>query len=112
MPRLRSTVKRCVVAAAGIAALFCLGVNSALRASDILKLKRNDLKGNELFIRPAGDFVRTGRPVTYATVVESASRQGQVAVGYRRAGQVTLNPDRRVPVTLGDTDAVIVVAGG
>jgi glucose/arabinose dehydrogenase len=26
MPRLRSTVKRCVVAAAGIAALFCLGV--------------------------------------------------------------------------------------
>jgi integrase len=32
-------------------ALFCLGVNSALRASDILKLKRTDLKGNELFIR-------------------------------------------------------------
>src|SRR5229473_454944 len=32
-------------------ALFCLGVNSALRASDILKLKRSDLKGNELFIR-------------------------------------------------------------
>jgi integrase len=32
-------------------ALFCLGVNSALRASDILKLKRADLKGNELFIR-------------------------------------------------------------
>lgn len=32
-------------------ALFCLGVNSALRASDILKLKRLDLKGNELFIR-------------------------------------------------------------
>ena len=32
-------------------ALFSLGVNSALRASDILKLKRTDLKGNELFIR-------------------------------------------------------------
>jgi integrase len=32
-------------------ALFALGVNSALRASDILKLKRTDLKGNELFIR-------------------------------------------------------------
>jgi Trk K+ transport system NAD-binding subunit len=71
-----------------------------------------DPEGNELFIRPAGDFVRTGRAVTYATVVESAWRQGQVAVGYRQAGRVTLNPDRRVPVTLGDTDAVIVVAGG
>jgi len=32
-------------------ALFCLGVNSALRASDILKLKRSDLKENELFLR-------------------------------------------------------------
>jgi len=32
-------------------ALFCVGVNSALRASDILKLKRKDLKGNELFVR-------------------------------------------------------------
>lgn len=32
-------------------ALFTLGINSALRASDILKLKRKDLRGNELFIR-------------------------------------------------------------
>jgi integrase len=28
-----------------------LGTNSALRASDILKLKRTDLRGNELFVR-------------------------------------------------------------
>ena len=71
-----------------------------------------DPEGNELSLRPASDFVRTGRAVTYATVVESAWRQGLVAVGYRRADRVTLNPDRRVPVTLGDTDAVIVIAGG
>jgi integrase len=32
-------------------ALFSLGTNSALRASDILKLRRKDLRGNELFIR-------------------------------------------------------------
>lgn len=32
-------------------ALFRIGTNSALRASDILKLKRKDLKGNELHIR-------------------------------------------------------------
>jgi integrase len=32
-------------------ALFKLGTNSALRASDILKMKRSDLKGNELFVR-------------------------------------------------------------
>jgi ion channel POLLUX/CASTOR len=71
-----------------------------------------DPEGNEILLRPATDYVRTGRPVTFATMVESAWRQGQVAIGYRRAGQVRLNPDRRVPVTLGDTDAVIVVAEG
>lgn len=32
-------------------ALFTLGTNSALRASDLLGLKRKDLRGNELFIR-------------------------------------------------------------
>jgi hypothetical protein len=71
-----------------------------------------DPEGSEIILRPAGDFVRTGRAVTFATMVESARRQDQVAIGYRRAGQVTLNPDRRIPVTLGDTDAVIVVTGG
>jgi hypothetical protein len=69
-----------------------------------------DPEGNEIFLRPAGDFVRTGHAITFATMVESARRQSQVAIGYRLAGQVTLNPDRRVPVTLGDTDAVIVIS--
>jgi len=32
-------------------ALFSLGVNSALRASDMLNLKRDDLKGNQLLLR-------------------------------------------------------------
>jgi integrase len=32
-------------------ALFSLGVNSALRSSDILALRRSDLRGNELFVR-------------------------------------------------------------
>lgn len=32
-------------------ALFSLGTNSALRASDLLGLKRTDLRGNEIFIR-------------------------------------------------------------
>jgi Castor and Pollux, part of voltage-gated ion channel len=71
-----------------------------------------DPDGNEIVLRPAGDFVLAGRIVTFATVVESARRQGQVAIGCRRGGQVTLNPDKRLPMTLGDNDAVIVIAGG
>jgi len=32
-------------------ALFTVGINTALRASDILSLKKSDLRGNELYIR-------------------------------------------------------------
>jgi ion channel POLLUX/CASTOR len=69
-----------------------------------------DPDGCEILLRPVGDFVVTGRVVTFATVVESARRQGQVAIGYRRTGRLTLNPDKRLPVTLGENDAVVIIA--
>jgi hypothetical protein len=57
--------------------------------------------------------------VTFATVVESAKRRGEVAIGYRilpgpgTTGDghgVTINPPKSVRVTLGPRDAVIVLA--
>ncbi len=75
--------------------------------------------GSEIFLRPASDYVVTGRPVTFYTVVESARRQGQVAIGYRRhalfgdATQsygVLVNPDKSVPMTFEPRDKVIVLA--
>jgi len=79
-----------------------------------------DSEGSEIFLRPAGDYVLPGRPATFATVVESARRQGQVAIGYRLGTEhltapeygVHLNPDRRNIIALGKADDVIVIAGG
>ncbi|MBV9110239.1 MAG: potassium transporter TrkA, partial [Gemmatimonadetes bacterium] len=42
-----------------------------------------DPAGSEIYLKPASDFVEPGRPVNFYTVVESAARQGQVAIGYR-----------------------------
>jgi len=78
-----------------------------------------DQDGSEIYLRSAGDYVETGREVTFATVVESARRRGEVAIGYRVAagpaatgpGQgVTLNPAKSATLTLGPRDAVIVLA--
>jgi ion channel POLLUX/CASTOR len=78
-----------------------------------------DHDGSEIYLRPAGDYVEPGLDVTFATVIESARRRGEVAIGYRilpgpgTAGDghgVTINPPKSVRVTLGPRDAVIVLA--
>lgn len=76
-------------------------------------------EGSEIYLKPAGDYVQPGRPVDFYTVLESARRQGQVAIGYRRCDQafdhdaaygVKLNPKKSARVTLAAEDKVIVLA--
>ncbi|WP_328308165.1 NAD-binding lipoprotein [Streptomyces sp. NBC_00442] len=75
-------------------------------------------EGNELYLRPATDYVRPGVEVTFATVVASARRRRECAVGYRLRAHATrgpaygvrLNPDKRDPVRLTALDWVIVIA--
>lgn len=75
-------------------------------------------EGSELYLRPATDYVRPGGEVTFATVVASARRRKECAVGYRLRAQsaqspmygVRLNPDKREPVRLTAEDWVIVIA--
>lgn len=78
-----------------------------------------DAGGTEIYLRPAADYVKPGRAVTYATIVESARRYGQVAIGYRihsesadasRSYGVHVNPRKSSQVTLGGGDKVIVLA--
>ena len=73
----------------------------------------------EIYLKPAADYVRPGASVTYATLVESARRYGQVAIGYRikaEAGDATqtygvhVNPRKSTEVTLTVDDKVIVLA--
>src|SRR3954469_8410889 len=55
-------------------------------------------EGSELYMRPAGDYVRLGQPTAFRTLVEAASRRGEVAIGYRiaagDAGEVVVNPPK------------------
>jgi hypothetical protein len=69
-----------------------------------------DPEGNEIILRPAADFVRLGCPVTFATVVESARRQAQLAIGYRLSGQIHLNPSKCLQLTLTQSDAIVLIA--
>lgn len=78
-----------------------------------------DAEGTEIYLRPAGDYIKPGATVSYATVVESARRYGEVAIGYRlraeaadaeRAYGVHVNPRKSASVTFGEGDKVIVLA--
>jgi voltage-gated potassium channel Kch len=77
-----------------------------------------DSRGSEIYPRPAGDYVVTGTPVALSTVLESARRRGETAIGYRLAAEVmtppdfgiVLNPDRSRHVLFSPGDSVIVLA--
>ena len=76
-----------------------------------------DPEGSELYLKPARDYVRLDHEVTFGTVVESARRRGEIAIGYRQPpapgltghGVVT-NPAKSKLLRFTDRDSVIVLA--
>jgi voltage-gated potassium channel Kch len=78
-----------------------------------------DPEGSEIYLKPAGDYVETGKPVNFYTVVEAARRRGHIAIGYRRLDEagdkdksygIHTNPKKSEPVTFAPEDRLIVVA--
>ena len=76
-----------------------------------------DPEGSEIYLKPAGDYVQTGRPVNFYTVVEAARRRGEIAIGYRIAHRaeeasngVYTNPKKSDQLTFTPEDRIIVVA--
>ncbi|HLF28745.1 MAG TPA: potassium transporter TrkA [Anaerolineae bacterium] len=78
-----------------------------------------DPAGAELYLKPAGDYVQLGRPLTFYTVVEAARRRGEIALGYRlrahaedaaKAHGVVINPRKSATLTFAEEDRVIVLA--
>jgi Trk K+ transport system NAD-binding subunit len=76
--------------------------------------------GADIFLRPASEYVATGRPMAFATVVEAARRSNATAIGYRtmeladdasRAYGVVLNPAKDSEVAFDAGDRIIVLAG-
>jgi voltage-gated potassium channel Kch len=73
-----------------------------------------DPDGSEIYLRPAPDYVAPGTEVAFATIVESARRRDEVAIGYRvlsASGHgVRINPPKSTRVSLAASDMVIVLA--
>ena len=78
-----------------------------------------DADGSEVYLKPAGSYVALGRNVTFATVVESARRRGETAIGYRVAAEageaahgygVVVTPDKSSTRAYDAADRVIVLA--
>ncbi|WP_367826367.1 CASTOR/POLLUX-related putative ion channel [Streptomyces sp. LMG1-1-1.1] len=74
--------------------------------------------GNSVHLHPAARYVATGRPTSFATVVESAARQGATAIGYRSHRHaataphhgVRLNPPKAHVRHWDPADQVVVIA--
>ncbi len=78
-----------------------------------------DPAGSEIYLKPASNYIVPGRSVNFYTIVESARRRGEIAIGYRlkhdahdagKAYGVVVNPDKSKTITLEAGDKVIVVA--
>ncbi|MEU6866274.1 potassium transporter TrkA [Streptomyces sp. NPDC046876] len=100
--------------------LICLLLTQLAENGDLHAVLADlfDPAGSEIYLKPAGDYLRTGTEANFATVVEAARRRGETAIGYRIAGDgdraprygVRLNPSRTLPLTLDEADHVIVLA--
>jgi voltage-gated potassium channel Kch len=78
-----------------------------------------DPEGSEIYLKPVSRYVKTGEPVNFYTVLESAAALGEVAIGYRRlefkddadeAYGIVVNPQKSNKVTFAPDDMVIVLA--
>ena len=85
-----------------------------------------DTQGVEIYLKPVTNYVKTGQPVSFSTVVVAALRQNETAIGYRINAQrnlasgsddnanikydIVLNPDKRLPLEFVDEDKIIVLA--
>jgi voltage-gated potassium channel Kch len=78
-----------------------------------------DPEGSEIYLRPASDYVQLGQPLDFYTVLASARRRGEVAIGYRlhtpgddplRQHGVIVNPNKSSEVTYSVADKIIVLA--
>jgi voltage-gated potassium channel Kch len=78
-----------------------------------------EAEGSEIYLKPVSRYVKTGQPVNFYTVLESAAQLNETAIGYRISALssnsdkhfgVALNPLKSNTVTFSADDFIIVVA--
>lgn len=80
-----------------------------------------DPDGAEIYLKPVSEYVEVGKSISFATMLESARRRNEVALGYRIAKDaphadksygVYLNPSKGKSVQFEPGDKLIVLAQG
>ena len=82
-----------------------------------------DEEGSEFYMRPVGDYADISEPLNFYTLLESARRRGETAIGYRRRreddpadgrnmGGVVVNPPKGEALLFQPEDRLIVLAEG
>jgi len=78
-----------------------------------------DADGSEIYIKPAQEYVRLGVEMNFYTVLESAARKNEVAIGYRKISEsknaskgygVYVNPKKSDVFTLDRGDMIVVLS--
>lgn len=78
-----------------------------------------DSDGSEIYIKPARQYVKVGEEINFYTILESAARKNEVAIGYRviheakdanKGYGVYVNPNKSKPITLTAEDMIIVLS--
>lgn len=78
-----------------------------------------DPEGAEIYLKPIKEYVATGQPVNFYTVLEAACQRGETAIGYRIAAEANLagqrygvhtNPIKSDQVVFSPEDKIIVIA--
>ena len=78
-----------------------------------------DSEGSEIYLKPASNYIKPGETTTFYTLLESARRKGEIAIGYRiqaeafdseKAYGVKVSPAKGDTITFSPEDKLIVVA--
>jgi len=69
-----------------------------------------DPEGSEIYLKPADVYVQCGVVTNFHTIVASAIKRGETALGYRTGSGIFINPPKSHPLTLGQGDRVVVLA--
>lgn len=76
-------------------------------------------EGSEIYLKPVSEYVATKQPVNFYTVVESARRRNEIAIGYRlmsyasesaKSYGIKLNPKKTDMIPFNEEDKIIVLA--
>lgn len=78
-----------------------------------------DDEGSEIYLKPVTRYIKTDKPVDFYTVLESAKRKGETAIGFRISSQafnsaksygIHVNPLKNETIKFSDGDKIIVLA--